>query len=425
MEIESGVGSERHVSSQLTSLIIRVMLLLHNLKWGMHIMTSYNINKACQATLLSLAILGLGIPAAFAVPIYNITTLKPFVVNTTGGTTINDSGQIVGNTGGNNPHAIIANASGLTVFNNLSNGSSIGTGINNNGEISGIADVNILSSTIPRAVIGDTANGLNDLGALSGQWSEGNDINNNSQVVGTATIRTNFGSNPFHAFIGDVNGLTDLGTLGGVNSYAFGVNDNGLVTGFSQYDPQDSRRHAFIGDTSGLIDMGTLRTDNSGQSYGRAINEKGQITGYSDTNTGVHAFIGDAVNGLVDIGTLDNTNYRIGSWGYGINDIGQVVGKSGLIGAGFGSRAFLWEEGVMYDLNTLIDVSDPLFGAVTLDGAWGINSFGDIIATDGLGTNFLLTAKRTLANNIPEPTPLALFGLGLLGFGLHRHKKKY
>ncbi len=392
-------------------------------------MTSYNINKACQATLLSLTILGLGIPAAFAVPIYNITALKPFIVNTTGGTTINDSGQIVGNTGGNNPHAIIANANGLTVLNNLSNGSSIGTGINNNGEISGIADVNILSSTIiPHAVIGDTANGLNDLGALSGQWSEGNDINNNSQVVGTATIRTNFGSNPLHAFIGDVNGLTDLGTLGGVNSYAFGINDNGLVTGFSQYDSRDSRRHAFIGDTSGLIDMGTLRTDNSGQSYGRAINEKGQITGYSDTNTGVHAFIGDAINGLVDIGTLDNTNYRIGSWGYGINDKGQVVGKSGLIGAGFGSKAFLWEEGVMYDLINLIDINDPLFGAVTLSGAWGINSFGDIVAIGNLvgggGGPFLLTAQRTVSNNIPEPTPFSLLGLSLLGFGLYRYKMK-
>jgi probable HAF family extracellular repeat protein len=43
----------------------------------------------------------------------------------------------------------------------------------------------------------------------------------------------------------------------------------------------------------------------------------------------------------------------------GINDFGQIAGTS--FDANFNSRVFLWQEGVMYDLNTLLQPNSPLY----------------------------------------------------------------
>jgi probable HAF family extracellular repeat protein len=71
-----------------------------------------------------------------------------------------------------------------------------------------------------------------------------------------------------------------------------------------------------------MQDIGTLGGTNS---YGYGINNSGQVTGYSLTPSGAfHAFVYSAATGMQDIGTLGGTN----SYGYGINDSGQVTGYS-------------------------------------------------------------------------------------------------
>ena len=57
----------------------------------------------------------------------------------------------------------------------------------------------------------------------------------------------------------------------------------------------------------------------------------------------------------------------------GINDRGQVVGAS--LAADFSERAFLWENGAMTDLNTLIPANSALY----LQQAESINSSGQIV----------------------------------------------
>jgi probable HAF family extracellular repeat protein len=88
---------------------------------------------------------------------------------------------------------------------------------------------------------------------------------------------------------------------------------------------------------------------------------------------------------LTDLGTLGGSN----SWAYGINSAGQVVGDS--ITASGADHAFLYSNGTMTDLNSLID---PRSGW-TLETASAINNKGEIVGV-GLNANgqtdgFLLT----------------------------------
>jgi probable HAF family extracellular repeat protein len=72
---------------------------------------------------------------------------------------------------------------------------------------------------------------------------------------------------------------------------------------------------------------------------------------------------------MTDLGTLPGD---VSSAAFDINEKGQVVGFSCDIN--FNCRAFLWEKGVMTDLNTLLAPGSSLY--LTFGG--GINDFGEI-----------------------------------------------
>jgi probable HAF family extracellular repeat protein len=105
-----------------------------------------------------------------------------------------------------------------------------------------------------------------------------------------------------------------------------------------------------------------------------AINNRGEVVGFSDLpgdsagSPNYHAFLWTKTGGMQDLGTLPGDTMSI-AWG--INGQGQVVGQS--IGSS-GSRAFLWQNGVMTDLNTLVAP-----GPLTLVYANDINSSGEIV----------------------------------------------
>jgi probable HAF family extracellular repeat protein len=83
---------------------------------------------------------------------------------------------------------------------------------------------------------------------------------------------------------------------------------------------------------------------------------------------------------MTDLGTLSgDTNSSASS----INATGQIVGSSQ---SDTTTRAFLYEDGKMYDLNTLIDPSSPLVGLVSLENAVTISSNG-WIAVNGTDSN--------------------------------------
>jgi probable HAF family extracellular repeat protein len=79
------------------------------------------------------------------------------------------------------------------------------------------------------------------------------------------------------------------------------------------------------------------------------INDRGHIVGFSDLkgDTATHAFLWKH-DKLIDLGTLPGDVF---SFAFGINERDQVVGQS--CDASFNCRAFVWQDGVMHDLNAL------------------------------------------------------------------------
>lgn len=104
----------------------------------------------------------------------------------------------------------------------------------------------------------------------------------------------------------------------------------------------------------------------------------------------------------IDLGTLGGASSSANA----INDTGQIVGWS--YTSNGVDHAFLWSSGNMVDLNSLID---PASGW-TLEGAGAITNLGWIVGT---GRNAFGETHAYLLTPAPEPIGLSLFAtVGLL-----------
>jgi probable HAF family extracellular repeat protein len=150
--------------------------------------------------------------------------------------------------------------------------------------------------------------------------------------------------------------VTELPPLpGDTVSAATAVNDRGQVVGISGICDNAvgrfSAAHAVLWDDGLAVDLGDL----GGEAWNTpmAINQRGDVAGFANILGGggfnAHAFLWTQADGMQDLGTLPGDTI---SQALGINGLGQVVGLSC---GGSGCSAFLWADGVMTDLNALVE----------------------------------------------------------------------
>ncbi|MEG3846107.1 hypothetical protein QT971_02595 [Microcoleus sp. herbarium19] len=223
---------------------------------------------------------------------------------------------------------------------------------------------------------------ITDLGGVESYFF---DINNQNEIAGRHIYQPSSGTIPartraFSVNQGFINPLPDLG---GDTGTANGINNKGVIVGQIDGDGLNDRtvNTAALWEKGAdgqykLTDLGKLGAE---QAIARDINDSGQIIGQTSNGTGATLTSSPFLlqNGQkINLGSLGGATGSAA----GINQFGQVVGVSQ--NSSLQNRAFVWNNGVIKDLNSLT-LTSPIFGGspVTLTSASGINNFGDISAT--------------------------------------------
>jgi probable HAF family extracellular repeat protein len=224
------------------------------------------------------------------------------------------------------------------------------------------------------------------LDKLFGEDSQMVGVNSSGQAAG-------WGGRNFRSFVYHKGRVTYLDLGPAICALATSLNNRNQVAGFAFLESGPQR--PVVWENGQLRELPALASWAGTGWGGRAasINQKGDVAGYMGDNTHWEASLwrgGERIN----LGSFD----RMHCFPTSVNDADQVVGIArkpappGEVDTDADARAFLWQDGRMSDLNTLID---PGSGWV-LEEANSINNRGQIAGTghyQGKQRGFLLTPR--------------------------------
>ncbi len=256
--------------------------------------------------------------------------------------------------------------------------------------------------------------------SLTSENSSPVQINEAGQVIGTVGNRAFFWQN---------GATTDMGTLNGVTIYPQSINNNGVVAGYSSAYGSIAGDHGFLwqkgtltdlgqhfrpraindaGVLAGSSDMAKFSPDTAAQSqngtvvnlpgepsgvfsWATTINNAGHIAGRSYGYFGDGLFWKDGTVTQLPLNKSITSNYYY-TWPNSLNDLDQIVGEQGRDTSDPVTNAFLYSEGNLIDLQTLL----PANSGWQLESAAGINNNGLIVGVglhNGSRRAFLLTPQ--------------------------------
>lgn len=332
---------------------------------------------------------------------------------------ITKNGRIAGssNLTGGASHAVLWHNSQMTDMGTLGGTNSVGFGVNNANQSIGFAESSVSDPNgedfcgfgthlicLPFFWENNVMTPLPTLGGNNGSVSM---INGSGTSVGWAETAAKDSACPAPQVLqfGPVlwrNGKAiALSTYAGdPEGVAYGVNEVGVAVGATgtcvAFNPAsyNSLRavHAVMWDSTGKVtDLGNLggTTGAANGNLALDVNIHSEAVGGSDLqgDTAFNAFRWTRSKGMQNLGTLSGDVDSIAS---SVNDSGVIVGDS--FDQNFNSRAFIWQNGKMTDLNTLVvpgsDMSSLSFGC-------SINNRGEITGIGLTSTGELHTYLLT------------------------------
>ncbi|HAC91304.1 MAG TPA: hypothetical protein DCF63_11855 [Planctomycetaceae bacterium] len=282
---------------------------------------------------------------------------------------------------------------------------------------------------------------------LAYAWSAGNltpaaGLPNNHTIVCVNDMESIAGSHNFEAFLWNNGTKVALGSLEGGWTFCSDINDLNQVIGIS-YRSSINRYRGFLWQNGSMVEIGGFLPN--GRSRPTAISNSGRIVGYATTATTELPFVYDggtisalpilpgyvrgeayglSSNGRNIAGTsrknyffdseatawIDGRMVALGrldfsvSTALDVNDWGQVVGSVGY--SNDPRAAFLWQNGVMYNLNSLLTNAPGYY----IREVFSINNFGQIVGYAYYGEQ----KRSVLLSPVPEPSTLGLTAAGLV-----------
>ena len=321
---------------------------------------------------------------------------------------INSQGDMVGTVyqGGDDRYGVLYAGGVATRLGTLGGIASTAYGINDNGVVVGYstnAD-GLYHATMYR-------NGaVTDL--TPGYASETSAFGINNAGVAVGAIQCNCSIDTRAAIFHDGQ-ISTLGTVGGHFAGALDINNSGAIVGWSS--DAEGQDHAFLYRGGTLTDLGTF---GGRVAEARAINDAGDVIGTIQFGEPIDERGYFWRNGNA---TLLGSLPGYGSEALGLNGLGQVVGALYGVDWQHDAHGFIWENGQLVTLDSLID---PAQGW-TITQAGAINDAGQIAATGcnaALGVCGLLRLDQV--SPVPEPASFAMLAGGLAVLARRRRRER-